>query len=186
MKDVSDRVLTVPNVLTLVRLLTIPVVVLLLLETEDVSAAGLLVLAAVTDFLDGWIARRWRGSGQSHLGRVLDPLADRLLLSSVAVVLVIRGFLPGFVVAMLVGRDVLALAGSLVFRGKIRVNKVGKAATAALMAAIVVIIYKPGVVGEIMFYSGLGLSLGAGVLYIAAVKKTLSGREAGEERRSRR
>jgi hypothetical protein len=52
-----------------------------------------------------------------------------------------------------------------------------------LMAAVVVIIYKPGVVGEIMFYSGLGLSLGAGVLYIAAVKKTLLGREAGEERR---
>ena len=183
MKDVSDRVLTVPNVLTLVRLLTIPVVILLLLETEDVSAAGLLVLAAVTDFLDGWIARRRGGFGQSHLGRVLDPLADRLLLSSVAVVLVIRGFLPAFVVAMLVGRDILALAGSLIFRGKIKVNKVGKAATAALMAAVVVILYKPGVVGEIMFYSGLGLSLGAGVLYIAAVKKTLFGREAGEERR---
>ena len=183
MKDVSDRVLTVPNVLTLVRLLTIPVVILLLPATEDVSAAGLLVLAAVTDFLDGWIARRRGGFGQSHLGRVLDPLADRLLLSSVAVVLVIRGFLPAFVVAMLVGRDILALAGSLVFRGKIKVNKVGKTATAALMAAVVVIIYKPGVVGEIMFYSGLGLSLGAGVLYIAAVKKTLLGREAGEERR---
>ena len=182
MKDMNDRILTVPNMLTLVRLVTIPVVILLLLEKEDVSAAALLVLAAMTDFLDGRIARRRGGSGQSHLGRVLDPLADRLLLSSVAVVLVIRGFLPAFVVAMLVGRDVLALAGSLVFRGKIKVNKVGKAATAALMASVVVIIYRPGVVGEIMFYSGLGLSLVAGALYIAVVKKRFFGREAGEER----
>ena len=55
--------------------------------------------------------------------------------------------------------------------------------TAALMASVVVIIYKPGGVGEIMFYSGLGLSLVAGALYIAAVKKRFFGREAGEERR---
>ena len=119
MKDVSDRILTVPNLLTLIRLLTIPVVILLLLEKEDVSAAALLILAAVTDFLDGRIARCREGSGQSHLGRVLDPLADRLLLSSVAVVLVIRGLLPSFVVVMLVGRDILALAGSLAFHGEI-------------------------------------------------------------------
>ncbi|MBV9452953.1 MAG: CDP-alcohol phosphatidyltransferase family protein [Rubrobacter sp.] len=171
MKDPSDRILTVPNILTLVRLLTIPIVILLLLETDDVSAAVLLVLAALTDFLDGRIARRRGGSGQTHLGRVLDPLADRLLLSSVAVILVIRGFLPAFVVAMLVGRDVLALAGSLAFRGKIKVNKVGKAATGVLMASVVVVVYKPGAVGEIMFYSGLGLSLVAGVLYIAAINE---------------
>src|ERR671939_1616029 len=107
MKDVSDRVLTVPNVLTLVRLLTIPVVIFLLLETEDVSAAGLLILAAVTDFLDGRIARRRGGFGQSHLGRVLDPLADRLLISSVAVVVVIRSFLPAFAVEIIVARDIL-------------------------------------------------------------------------------
>jgi cardiolipin synthase len=182
MKDVSDRILTVPNALTFARLLTIPVVILLLLEKEDVSAAALMVLAAVTDFLDGRIARRRGGFGQSHLGMVLDPLADRLLLSSVAVVLVIRGLLPAFVVAMLVGRDVLALAGNIVFRGKIKVNKVGKAATAVLMASVVVIIYKPGVVGGIMFYSGLGLSLVAGAVYVAAIKKRLFGSSAEEQR----
>jgi cardiolipin synthase len=114
---------------------------------------------------------------------ILDPLADRLLLSSVAAVLAVRGLLPILVVAMLVGRDVLALAGSLMFRGKIRVNKVGKAATAVLMASVVVIIYRPGVVGEIMFYSGLGLSLVAGALYVGAVKKRLFGGKAEEERR---
>ena len=183
MKGIGDRVLTVPNALTMLRLLAIPFVILLLLEKKDVLAVVLLVLAAVTDFLDGRIARRRGGSGTSHLGMILDPLADRLLLSSVAAVLAVRGLLPILVVAMLVGRDVLALAGSLMFRGKIRVNKVGKAATAVLMASVVVIIYRPGVVGEIMFYSGLGLSLVAGALYVGAVKKRLFGGKAEEERR---
>lgn len=171
------RVLTLPNVLTLLRLLAIPVVLLLLFAQRDVAAVTVFVLAAITDFLDGMIARRWGGA--SYLGTVLDPVADRLMLSSVAVVLTIRGILPFPVVAILVGRDVFALVGSLAFRGKIRVNKVGKAATAVLMASIAVIMYRPGatgeIVGEVMFYSGLGLSLIAGALYVGKIKKLYNG-----------
>ena len=171
------RVLTLPNVLTLLRLLAIPVVLLLLFAERDVAAVTVFVLAAITDFLDGMIARRWGGA--SYLGTVLDPVADRLMLSSVAVVLTIRGILPFPVVAILVGRDVFALVGSLAFRGKIRVNKVGKAATAVLMASIAVIMYRPGatgeIVGEVMFYSGLGLSLIAGALYVGKIKKLYNG-----------
>ncbi len=171
----GDRgVLTVPNALTFLRLLAIPVVLLLLLVKEDVVAATVFVVAAMTDFLDGTIARR-RG-GASRLGEILDPVVDRLMLSSVAAVLAIRGLLPFWVVAVLIGRDVLALVGTLVFRGKIRVNKVGKTATAVLMTSVVVVmLYGPGttgeVVGEIMFYSGLGLSLVAGALYVGAIKR---------------
>ena len=171
------RVLTLPNVLTLLRLLAIPVVLLLLFAHRDVAAVTVFVLAAITDFLDGMIARRWGGA--SYLGTVLDPVADRLMLSSVAVVLTIRGILPFPVVAILVGRDVFALVGSLAFRGKIRVNKVGKVATAVLMASIAVIMYRPGatgeIVGEVMFYSGLGLSLIAGALYVGKIKKLYNG-----------
>ena len=181
MKSGSDlmgaRVLTLPNVLTLLRLLAIPVVLLLLFAERDVAAVTVFVVAAITDFLDGMIARRWGGA--SYLGTVLDPVADRLMLSSVAVVLTIRGILPFPVVAILVGRDVFALVGSLAFRGKIRVNKVGKAATAVLMASIAVIMYRPGVtgeiVGEVMFYSGLGLSLIAGALYVGKIEKLYNG-----------
>jgi cardiolipin synthase len=165
----SDHVLTVPNALTLSRLLATPVVILLLLAGEDIAAATLFALAAVTDFLDGTIARR--SGGASYLGSILDPVTDRLMLSSVAAVLAVRGILPTFVVAILVGRDLVALLGSLLFKDKIRVNKVGKTATAILMAAVAVIMYRPGVVGEIMFYSGLGLSLVAGALYVRAVNQ---------------
>lgn len=171
----GERVLTVPNVLTLGRLLAIPVVLILLLAEEDVSAAVVFVLAAVTDYLDGRLARRRGGVATSYIGTILDPVADRLMLSSVAAVLAIRGLLPPLIVAMLVGRDVLALVGTLAFRGKIRVNKVGKAATAVLMMSVAVVMYSPGVVGEIMFYAGLGLSLVAGLLYVGAVKRLFGG-----------
>jgi cardiolipin synthase len=171
----GERVLTVPNMLTLGRLLAIPVVLILLLAEEDVSAAVVFVLAAVTDYLDGRLARRRGGAATSYIGTILDPVADRLMLSSVAAVLAIRGLLPPLVVAMLVGRDVLALVGTLAFRGKIRVNKVGKAATAVLMMSVAVVMYSPGVVGEIMFYAGLGLSLVAGLLYVGAVKRLFGG-----------
>jgi cardiolipin synthase (CMP-forming) len=177
----GDRVLTLPNALTLLRLLAIPVVLLLLLAERDVAAVGVFVLAAITDFLDGVIARRWGGT--SYLGAVLDPVADRLMLSSVAVVLAIRGILPFWAVAILVGRDVLALVGSLAFRGKIRVNKVGKAATAILMTSVAVIMYRPGtpgeILGEVMFALGLGLSLVAGALYVGKVKKLYNGGAGG-------
>src|SRR5918998_3805692 len=162
--SLGDRVFTVPNALSLARLFMVPGVVALLLARADGLAAALFVLAAVTDFLDGRLARR---VGPTRLGQILDPVADRLMLSSVAVVLAVRGLLPAWAVAILVGRDLLALAGSLVVGSKIRVNRVGKAATAVLMGAVALVVIIPGaVVGEIMFYAGFGLSIVAGVLYL--------------------
>jgi cardiolipin synthase (CMP-forming) len=167
----GDRILTLPNALTVLRIIAIPVVLLLLMAREDIAAVTLFVVAAATDFLDGRLARRRGGIGTSQLGTILDPVADRLMLSSVAAVLAIRGVLPVWVVAILVGRDLLALLGSLVFGGKIKVNRVGKAATAVLMTSVALVMYRPGIVGELMFYSGLGLSLVAGVLYVGTIKR---------------
>lgn len=180
----GDRVLTIPNALTLLRILAIPVVLVLLYRGEDAAAATVFVLAAVTDFLDGRLARRRGGAATSHLGTILDPVADKLMLSSVAVVLAVRGLLPAPLVAILVGRDILTLLGSVVFRGKIRVNRVGKAATAILMASVAVVMYRPGdsaeTLGEVMFYTGLGLSLVAGVLYVSTIKGRSRGGKPGK------
>src|SRR5215218_858775 len=150
-RGLGDRVFTVPNALSLLRLFMVPV-----------------VLAAATDFLDGRLARR---AGPTRLGRILDPLADRLMLSSVAVVLAIRGLLPVWAVAILVGRDLLALFGSLVVGSKIRVNRVGKAATAVLMGAVALVVISPGVVGEAIFYAGFGLSIVAGLMYVWSLRR---------------
>ena len=159
-----------PNALSLLRLFIVPVVVALLLAGSDGLAAAFFVLAAVTDFLDGKLARM---AGPTRLGQILDPLADRLMLSSVAVVLAIRGLLPLWAVAILVGRDLLALVGSLVVGSKIRVNRVGKAATAVLMGAVALVVISPGVVGETIFYAGFGLSILAGLMYVRSLRRLL-------------
>jgi CDP-diacylglycerol--glycerol-3-phosphate 3-phosphatidyltransferase len=167
----EDRIFTVPNALSLARLFTVPIVVALLLARADGLAASLFVLASVTDFLDGKLARR---SGPTRLGQILDPVADRLMLSSVAVVLAMRGLLPALAVAILVGRDLLTLVGGVLVGSKIRVNRVGKAATAMLMGAIALVVLIPGtVVGEIMFYAGFGLSIVAGLMYLRSVRRIL-------------
>ncbi len=174
-RRLEDRVFTVPNALSLARLFMVPVVVALLLARADGLAAAFFVLAAATDFLDGRLARR---AGPTRLGRILDPVADRLMLSSVAVVLAVRGLLPAWAVAILVARDLLALLGSLVVGNKVRVNRVGKAATALLMGAIALVVLIPGtVVGEIVFYAGFGLSIAAGLMYLRRVRRVLGGGE---------
>jgi cardiolipin synthase len=173
LRRLEDRVFTVPNALSLARLFIVPVVVALLLAREDGLAATLFVLAAVTDFLDGILARR---ASPTRLGQILDPLADRLMLSSVAVVLAVRGLLPTWAVAILVGRDLLTLVGSVVVKSKIRVSWVGKVATAVLMGAIALVVLIPGsVVGEFMFYAGFGLSIVAGLMYLNNVRRILGG-----------
>ena len=169
-KQLSDRVFTVPNALSLLRLFMVPIVVALLLGGADGLAAAIFVLAALTDFLDGRIARR---AGPTRLGRILDPVADRLMLSSVAVVLALRGLLPTWAVAILVGRDLLALLGSFVVGSRIRVNWVGKVATAVLMVAVAFVVISPGRVGEIMFYAGFVLSVAAGLLYVESLRQIL-------------
>ena len=167
-----------PNALSLSGLFMVPVVVALLLARADGLAAAFFVLAAATDFLDGRLARR---AGPTRLGRILDPVADRLMLSSVAVVLAVRGLLPAWAVAILVARDLSALVGSLVAGTKIRVNRVGKAATALLMVAIALVVLIPGtVVGEVVFYAGFGLSIAAGLMYLRALRRVLTG--GGEAR----
>jgi cardiolipin synthase len=174
-RRLEERIFTVPNALSLARLFMVPIVVMSLLAHADGLAAALFVLAAVTDFLDGKLARR---SGPTRLGRILDPVGDRLMLSSVAVVLAVRGLLPAWAVAILVGRDLATLVGGVVVGSKIRVNRVGKAATAVLMVAIVLVVLVPGsAAGEIVFYAGFGLSIVAGLMYLRRVRRILGGGE---------
>lgn len=166
--------MNLPNTLSLLRLCLVPFVLWALLEERDGIALLLLVLAGLTDFLDGRLARRFGGT---RLGRVLDPLADRLLLSGVAVVLALRELLPGWAVAVLVARDVLALLGGLLYGSRLRVNRVGKAATAVLMLSVVLVMLQLERLGEIMFYAGICLSLAAGVMYASRFLRLAGGGE---------
>jgi cardiolipin synthase len=135
----SSRVLTVPNAISAARIASIPVFVALILD-HDTTTPGLILFAIVvaTDWIDGTIARR---TGQvSDLGKVLDPVADRLAIAAGLIGLVLRGIFPLWAAAAILVRDLAVLVGGAValFRRGIRleVRWIGKLATFSLMAAI--------------------------------------------------
>ena len=134
----EDRIWTVPNALSLARLASVPVFLWLFVGGSKDAAVVLYAIAAWTDFFDGYIARR-TGS-VTELGRLLDPLVDRVFIAALAIALVATDALAGWLAGAIVVRDVLILAAyPLVQKGlatKIRVNDTGKRATAALLTGL--------------------------------------------------
>ncbi len=88
-----ENIYTIPNLLTLSRLLAAPVVGYCILHDHHAWALGLFAYAGVTDLLDGWIARRWRL--QTVVGSIIDPMADKTLMTVLTVALAVKGALPG-------------------------------------------------------------------------------------------
>ncbi len=98
--------LTVPNILSFIRLLGVPLFLwLLLIRESEVWAVVVLIVGGGTDWLDGYLARRW--SQRSRLGQVLDPLADRLYILATLIGFAIREIVPWWLVVLLAARDVL-------------------------------------------------------------------------------
>lgn len=138
----EDRILTVPNVVTTVRLLCVPLFLWLLLRGPGhrgwYPAALLLGALGATDGVDGFIARRF---GQvSTLGKVLDPIADRLLLAAAALSIIALGAVPLWVGVLAVAREALVAVGFVIVAAlggrRMDVAWAGKAGTFGLMAAL--------------------------------------------------
>lgn len=134
----SDRVWTVPNALSGLRLLGVPLFLYLVLVAEaDGWAVLLLIGAGITDYLDGKIARRFHQ--HSKLGQVLDPAADRLYILATLLALVARDGLPLWWALALIARDLVLAATLPVLRkhgyGPLQVSYLGKAATFNLLYA---------------------------------------------------
>ena len=176
---VASPLAQIPNALTIARLALIPVFVVLMVQAgHDLSwPAGIVFgIAAITDQIDGFLARRWHV--ESQFGKIADPLADRLMIDAAVILLVAYGRLPWIGLIIIVGRDVLLLAGSsfLAPRGlDIEVNTVGKAATWILYAAIAFrIVTEPSTKWPLyLFWAGLALALVAGVFYMRTARKEL-------------
>jgi cardiolipin synthase len=136
---VSDRVLTIPNLVSFIRLLAIPVFWWVLLVEDNVAAAAWLIfIVGWTDWIDGYLARRL--NQVSKLGKALDPVADRLMIASALIGGLIAGVLPVWFAWGLIARELLvgAMALYLAARGAgtIEVRWLGKVATFALYGAI--------------------------------------------------
>lgn len=135
----TDRILTIPNVISFARIALIPVLVWLIVERRT-TFTGLVVFGVVvaTDWVDGAIAR---ATGQvSDVGKVLDPVADRLAIGAGLIALVVRDAFPLWAALLILARDALILIAGVVLlsarRVRIEVRYIGKVATFLLMAAI--------------------------------------------------
>lgn len=139
--QVSSRVFTVPNILSFLRLALVPVFLVLIVRGEDALALLVLVISSVTDYLDGVIARRF--DQITRLGQLLDPLADRLFIFAALIGLAVREILPWWLLALIVGRDVMLLVIGVVLAnhgyGPLPVHHLGKVATFCLFYALPII-----------------------------------------------
>lgn len=124
----------IPNLLTLLRILLVPLIVVQLLQREYGWAAALFAAAALSDGLDGLLARRF--GWQTRLGGLLDPLADKLLVNACFLALWWQGALPGWLPALVLLRDALIVTGALAYHWRVETlsaapSWLGKASTVA-------------------------------------------------------
>jgi cardiolipin synthase len=195
-QDSLDRIATLPNLLSLTRILLIPVFVLLILH-HGTEGAGLILLGAVvaTDWVDGYLARH---TGQvSNLGKILDPVADRMALTAALVAMVVRHAFPLWAALLVIARDGLILVAGLVlllgYRIRLDVRWIGKAATFGLMCAIPMVawgnfgLFLHGfarVAGWAVFVPSIALYYVATAVYAMDVVKGVRGSRPGAAGRS--
>jgi CDP-diacylglycerol--glycerol-3-phosphate 3-phosphatidyltransferase len=190
----SSRVWTLPNALSFLRLAGVPLFLYLVLVVERDGLAILLLMASgISDYLDGYIARRY--SSFTRIGQLLDPLADRLYILATLLALVLRDGIPLWWAGAIVGRDVLLAVTTLPYLrkhgfGPLPVHFLGKAATFNLLFAFPMLLAAlPGNEGLLAdVFRPLGwafatwgsvLYLWAGVLYVIQVRQVVREAQTG-------
>lgn len=187
----------IPNILTLLRIVLIPVFVLLFylpVEWARLSCALVFSVAAVTDWLDGYLARRW---GQvSPFGAFLDPVADKLMVAVSLLLLVQADPTPALAIpaAVIIGREITISAlrewmAEMGARDEVSVSLIGKFKTAVQMVAILLLIYAEPLlgipvftVGFVLLYVAAILTLWSMVLYIKSAWPSLLGQRVHSEK----
>lgn len=182
----TTRVFTVPNLLSMARLVGVPIFLwLILVPKADGWAVVLLLVAGATDWLDGYLARKWNQI--SRLGQLLDPIADRLYILATLVGLLIRGIIPWWLVALLVSRDVVMAVVLWLLKRRgvtgLPVHFIGKAATFNLLYAFPLLLLGDGattfalvckVVGWAFAIWGTALYWWGAVLYVEQARRIMA------------
>jgi cardiolipin synthase len=137
-EEVSSKIVTIPNVISFIRLMAIPVFLYLVWMEQDLAGFIVLVVAVLTDFVDGLVARKL--NQVSKLGQFLDPFADRLFIAAAVIALMIRDVIPVWLVVVVMSRDALLGVGAIIMSrwgvGTLPVKWLGKWATFALLFSL--------------------------------------------------
>jgi CDP-diacylglycerol--glycerol-3-phosphate 3-phosphatidyltransferase len=171
-----------PNALTIARFAAIPVFAWLYLDAGDGPAWGagiFFAAAALTDQLDGYLARRWHV--ESRFGKVADPLADRVMIGTAAVLMLVTGRIPVVAAIVILARDVILVLGYRVLAPggyELEVTALGRAATWVLYASLgLVLVTDEGTTWPlVLLWLGVALSVGAGAQYVLRAWRLLRGR----------
>jgi len=177
-------ILSHPNTLTLFRIAAVPIIVILMLFPNRVScwvAAILFSAAAITDYLDGYFARRF--GLVSNLGKVMDPVADKLLVSSAFIMLTALGWTPAWMVCIIIGREiaVTGLRNIIAEKGEdVSASNLGKYKTGfQIAAAIPLLIHypffgiEPHAIGTFFLWGALIFTLWSGIDYFIKFRNLL-------------
>lgn len=167
--------MNIPNSITIFRIILIPIIVVLMLTNIPYGgtlAAAIFLFAALTDSLDGYLARKWKQT--TKLGAILDPLADKLLITAALISLVELGKLAGWVAIVIIGRE-FAVTGLRVVKAEegkvIPASRMGKAKTISQVTAVMVIML------EHLAAPVAHLHLGQWMMYLAVIITLVSGIE---------
>ncbi len=185
-KSSLQTLLTHPNTLTLFRIIAVPVIVVLLLMPNRATAlvAGLIFsAAAITDYFDGYLARRY--GLVSNLGKVMDPVADKLLVSCSLIMLTALAWMPAWIACIIVGRE-LAVTGlrNIIAQNEMDVSasSLGKYKTGFQIAAIIPLMFHyPALgfdfqaIGMVFLWGALIFTVWSGADYFLRFRKLLSG-----------
>ena len=183
--QLSQELKSIPNMLSILRLLLVPVFLWLLIVDQFLIAFLVLMFASFTDWLDGFIARKFNQI--TSLGKVLDPSADRLFILATLIGLTVNEIIPAWLAIVIVARDILLLVGYPISAshgyGPLPVHFLGKAATFALLYALPLLLLAdvfPRAEAAILplawgfSYWGIGLYWVAGFVYLAQLRQLIS------------
>jgi len=166
--------MTIPNLITALRIILAPVFVIYLINDRLNAALVVFLICMVSDGIDGMVAR-WFNQ-KSRLGAYLDPLADKTLLVTAFLLLAVRGYLPSWLTVAAIARDVMILLGVLVFHLnrmeiKIRPSALSKINTCVQFITLSVVLFKgfvllPSAIYDALYYITAGLTIGSGLHYM--------------------
>lgn len=181
--------MNLPNILTLLRMCLIPVFATLYYSGMQPLALVVYLLAGATDILDGYLARKWNQI--TSFGKLMDPLADKLMTLTMIFCLTDTGYLPVWVLAVLIAKELMMVIGSLALLKGLKGQKIvvmanwaGKAATAMLIAAVALVFPWHSwdvvrMIGRVLMYFAVGFSLFAMGNYAWVYVKKLTEKKVG-------